>query len=507
MAVAGLLAGALIPSAVADGDPQDDGRPDLLRFTNGDALHGAFRGLENGPRLQWTHPGARDPIVLDTKTLRRLAFNNGRARASLVDPSHVVLSNGDRIPGRILELDAKHLTVETRFAGTLAIPRQHVQLAAPNPHGGELLVLGPLNPKDWRILEPTEPDGSASSENDEHPPEDDHKPVDSDPPWVFSGVALYSNVQQSVAADVQTPDMARFRFDLAWRNRLSAQIAFHATLEPPPPAPPGDENGRNDKPRPGNAPRGQSSQMTADAMLYGPCYILTVTSGYIQLLRCTFDDDANPIVSRLNAFRPNLQLKDTGKAAFDLRCNRSEHAVALFVNGHFVTRWTDPDGYAGTGTHLAFACRSSSASLRLSDLVVTSWNGMIDSASSMQAEDRDVVLLVNGTDRYSGNLEHIENGLAHFRGSYADMHIPLDVIQEIRFARDQTSDPPEPARDAIRLALMPRGRLTVTPAQSDRSVLKARHHALGPLNLDLRYARLIEFSFSDSILDLWDEDF
>jgi len=125
----------------------------------------------------------------------------------------------------------------------------------------------------------------------------------------------------------------------------------------------------------------------------------------------------------------------------------------------------------------------------------------------MQAEDRDVVLLVNGTDRYSGNLEHIENGLAHFRGSYADMHIPLDVIQEIRFARDQTSDPPEPARDAIRLALMPRGRLTVTPAQSDRSVLKARHHALGPLNLDLRYARLIEFSFSDSILDLWDEDF
>ena len=49
--------------------------------------------------------------------------------------------------------------------------------------------------------------------------------------------------------------------------------------------------------------------------------------------------------------------------------------------------------------------------------------------------------------------------------------------------------------------------VTVDPVKAPRGVMTARSAACGDLSLDLRYANLLEFSFSDSILDDWDDDF
>ena len=57
------------------------------------------------------------------------------------------------------------------------------------------------------------------------------------------------------------------------------------------------------------------------------------------------------------------------------------------------------------------------------------------------------------------------------------------------------------------LRLQPVGRITVEPASATADTLKSRSPALGDIDLDLGYASILEFSFSDSILDSWDDDF
>ena len=45
---------------------QKDGNEDLLRFTNGDSLHGTFLGIKEQD-LRWRHSEAREAIALRTE--------------------------------------------------------------------------------------------------------------------------------------------------------------------------------------------------------------------------------------------------------------------------------------------------------------------------------------------------------------------------------------------------------------------------------------------------------
>ena len=133
----------------------------------------------------------------------------------------------------------------------------------------------------------------------------------------------------------------------------------------------------------------------------------------------------------------------------------------------------------------------------------------MDSAQSMETEDRDVILLTNGTDRFSGELNSLQDGIFSIKGTYAEMKVPHEDVQEIRLARSaQTGeDEEEASRQRIRLLLQPYGRLTLLPLEASADRLRSRHPALGELNLNLHYAGLMEFSFGSSVLDSWDDDY
>ena len=251
--------------------------------------------------------------------------------------------------------------------------------------------------------------------------------------------------------------------------------------------------------------RGSSS--SSYPYTYGHSYVLTIYSSYAMLYRCDFNENGQPVMNRLSSSSANVRLDDSGEAEFELRCDRENNSIALFVNGRFVSQWEDADGYAGIGSHLSFACQNSSSRLRVSDVVVSSWNGMLDSARSMDSDKSDVVLLTNGTDRFSGELVSATDGKLLLRGSYAELHIPVEDVQEIRFARDHVNELPDPSDQAVRLRLQPVGRITVEPVSATAGTMKSRSPALGEIEVDLNYASILEFAFSNSILDNWDDDF
>ena len=62
--------------------------------------------------------------------------------------------------------------------------------------------------------------------------------------------------------------------------------------------------------------------------------------------------------------------------------------------------------YVGKGTALAFKkLPYGNSELRVSEILISQWNGMRDSAQSMQTSERDVILLTNGVDRFSGHIQ------------------------------------------------------------------------------------------------------
>lgn len=488
---------------------------DLLRFENGDSLHGKFLGMKDS-EIRWRHSEARETINLKTIKLRRVAFNGGRSRKTLRSPSFVHLQGGDRIPGTIISLDREKLVLETEFAGTTTIPREFISQVSPNPHGGAVHYIGPFSEEDWTVIEPKpEPEeaegGEQKAEEKEAAPDPDAVPEEkTEGPWVFSGGAYYSNGQLPIAIDTNAPGKTRIRFTLAWRNRLNAAIAFHATLKQP--EVPAAEEGADDDEKEGKAPRPvirERAGTAGFAYTYGHSYVLTIYSNYAQIYRCGFNEDGEADMKRLSNSSANLRLEETGQAEFELRCDREAGTITLFANGRYISQWKDGLGYVATGSHLAFACQSGTSRLRVSDVVVTSWNGMIDSAQSMEADNRDIILLTNGTDRFSGDLISLVDGKYRIKGTYAEMIVPQEDVQEIRLAREKRAelDEEERSRQAVRLLLQPYGRLTVRPQEATADRMRARHPAMGDLTLDLRYMGLMEFSFSNSVLDSWDDDY
>ena len=500
--VAYLTTGLLLPFAAL---AEDAGNPeDLLRFRNGDSLHGSFLGLSGGD-LRWRHTEARDTITLKTDKLRRLSFHGGRSRKNLRSPSYIQLTGGDRIPGTLISLDSEKLLMDTEFAGNVSIPREFISQISPRPHGGLIHYIGPFSADEWTVIDP--PEKAEKDPKKENEPKKEDEPGEApEPPWVFSGGAYYSNSQRPIAIDTKSTDQVRIRFTLAWRNRLNAAIAFHATMKQPEPPEKEDEDGEKEPKRIAK-PEGAGSK--GFAYTYGHSYVLTIYSNYAQIYRCDFNEEGEADMDRLSNSSANLRLEETGQAEFELRCDRLSGTIALFANGRFVSQWNDRQGYVGTGSHLAFASQNSAARLRISDVIVTAWNGMIDSAQSMETENRDVILLTNGTDRFSGELASLQDGRFVVKGTYAEMTVPQEEVQDIRLARAaQTGeDEEEASRQRVRLLLQPYGRLTLRPIEASSDRLRAHHPALGDLTLDLHYAGLMEFSFGSSVLDSWDDDY
>ena len=137
------------PASAADDKPQD-----LLRFTNGDQIHGSFAGLDDGGRVLWNRSDVADTVEFEVDKLRQIVLRCGRPARSIESVSHAQMIGADRIPGTIVSLDAETLVLDTPMSGRLAIPRNRIKALAPQPFGGKVHYAGPFNDEGWRILDP-----------------------------------------------------------------------------------------------------------------------------------------------------------------------------------------------------------------------------------------------------------------------------------------------------------------------------------------------------------------
>jgi len=569
-----MIRSALIPWLLSLATLAAAEAPDLLRFTNGDQLHGTFLGLQEGPHALWRRDDMAAPVTFKTTRIRHVVLHGGRPLKPLAALSHLGLVNGDRIPGTITGITDTSITLDTPFAGVLNIPRKQVAMAAPNPLGGRVYYHGPFVADEWSMVTTAFPDGlppaavpkddpnddqanadpnedqvkelkvkddkakddkakdakakdapakdaPAKDDKAKDAPAKDDKEVKADkipdvPPgrWVFSGTAWYwKNKRAGTALIRETgmPDRAVLRFDLAWKKSLCLAVAFHADFaraKPKEEAPPKPNNNKARGFNPGDA--------TDLPRLFGNSYVLQLFSNYLMLYRTAISEDGKKTIEPVQLNNNSLRLMDSGEAKVELRSNRLSGAISLFINEEFVTQWSENNGaghdganYAGKGSGFGFLVQGEDAPVRISDVVVSEWNGMPDSARSLQVDDQDIVLMANGTDRYAGHVSGLDKqGKVLFEGKHGQFQFPLDEVAEVRFARDHLAPAPEVPADNLIVRFSPIGAVSGRPVVSgDASKFGILNSSAGELKLALDCAVMVDFNSTKQIIDDWDAAF
>jgi hypothetical protein len=524
-------------------------RQDLLRFANGDQLHGSFQGIKDGLLTVWQREDLAVPSEFKSTLIHKIVLRGARPSVSNEALSHVALVTGDRIPGALTALDDESVTVSSTLAGVLRIPRGLVAMIAPAPMGGNVTYHGPYSEDGWLMvnaefpngippLDPAaakaleklkppakDPDDQADEEEEDaevkladEETEAGDKPKESDPNkiprWNFSGAAWYWSNKQANTALVRKTGMAErsaLRFNLAWRSRLMLSVAFHADFAQPAAAEPKEGEEKDEQAKRQFLNRGGQGDPTLPK-LFGNCYVLQINSGYAILMRCGYDEKGNPSVERLQMNNPTIRLSETGAASFELRCDRTKGTISLHVDGAAAMEWTEPaatdeEGYAGKGSGFGFMTQMENSMVRVSDVVVADWNGMPDSARSLQSDDQDIVLLTNGTDRFSGKITGFQDGKLRLHGKFGDFILPLSDVAEARFARNSHTKPADPAAESITVRIDPIGNLTGKPISGDTKRLRMETLFAGQIDINLDSAIMLDFETSNNYLDDWDQPF
>ncbi len=486
--------------------------PDLLRFTNGDQLHGTFQGIKDGSRLLWQREDVSGPVDFKTGQIRHAILRGGRPAKALTSVSHLALVNGDRIPGKIISMDAKSIAMETEFAGVIQIPREQVAMFAPNPLGGRLHYHGPFVEDEWKMAHAAFPEGLPPVKKNTA-----DQAAKSDEPgrWAFSGSGwLWRNKGYGTAVirENAMPDRAILRFDLAWRNRLSVAIGFHSDLATPKPPQQDDDDGKEHVPK-----RGLGFVPGDSAILpkiFGNSYVLQIFSMQMILYRTSINADGSPTVERVQINGSGTRLGDTGKATVEIRSNRLTGEISLFMDGEFAAQWNegagvpyDPVRFAGKGNAFGFLVQTEDSSVRVSDVMVAEWNGMPDSARSLQVDEQDIVLLTNGTDRFSGKVESLQDGKIRLDGKYGQFDFGVDDVAEIRFARNALAKQTEAPSDNMTVQLSPLGRISGRLISGDATAVRIASPACGEVNVALDSAVILDFKRSNNVIDDWDAEF
>lgn len=542
-----------------DSDPSGT---DIIRFTNGDILHGEFVRL--GKRVIWSRRDIERDIDFKVLNVSQIVFDGGRSKQNSPIQSYVTLINGDQIPGEIISLDDKELVLKSPFTNELKISRGAIVSLTPNPFDGKLNYAGPFTSDGWVMMESKK--NKVRKRAAEKKAEDDEKEVGlenskkeesekNNPSWLYSGASFYSTNTQPLVFDAGLPDVGRLKFKAAWKNRLQFNLAFHADFTRPLPREiieqdndtktPEEENliqedakkeptskedvNPAEEAKPEYKPleyerlfdqiegkKFQSHEWLPEnsgishAQAYGSSYVLSISGYYPTLTSCTFDEEGNMKTSsqRSNRVTVNTNLQNEGEAEFEIRFNRPKNQVYLFINGEYAFQWNDLAGYAGKGGGIAFAAMSN-CKLKVTDITATSWSGAIDSAMSLSHEERDIALLTNGTDRFSGEIIKIENGEAHFNGGFSEMTIPLEELSELQFKKSAHFDSTklEWGDQIGRIIFNPIGRLTLNPRASEDRNLQGESPILGKIEVNLSSAVLLDFADESDVLNEWITDF
>ena len=486
--------------------------PDLLRFTNGDQLRGRFMGLKQGPQVIWKNDDLATSADFKVDRIRQIVLRGGRPVSPLTTLAHLTLVNGDRFPGKVTAVDAETITLDTPYAGTIQIPRDQVSILAANPLGGRIFYQGPFSEDEWRIATAFTPEQIEELRRNER-----SKAARKTGPWLFTGSAWHwqnKHVGTALVRDSGMPERSTLRFEVSWKNRLNLTIPFHADFAQ-------SKNKPIDQKKVNNKWHLNPMDASIVSHIFGNSYVLQLYNNYFSLCRSGVDEPLKADIDRDQRDTRNFRLGDTGTARIEIRSNCRSGEIMLFVNDEFIAQWNGfhlqdenlprnatEKPFPSKGLGFGFMVLGDNLPTRISDIVVTEWNGMPDAARSLQSDDKDIVLMTNGTDRYAGKVGSLDKeGKVLFEGRHGHFQFPLEDVAEIRFARNNLTSLAAPPPSNLIVRFGPIGSVSGQGISGDENSIELLNAAAGKLKLNTEATTLIEFNPTNMLFDDWNPDF
>lgn len=361
--------------------------PDCIYFRNGDLLYGKLASIDPQSAVRWTRSDAPQSIEFKPDAISHIDFPPRHTAASRAASScKIVFGNGDSLEGDLVSAANATITLDTWYAGRLSIPRRAMQSLAFTPRDPAVFD-GITGLDGW-----TEGGAAKAFEGEAGD-------------WVYRNGAFYTDKPASIARDLKLPGMADIQFDLAWKGGLNLAVALYTdSLQPI---------------------LLTSKESGPD---FGGFYSLRFFSSMITLMPIRKND---PLRSLGEIIIPALQLKT--HAHIDLRVNKPEGKIALFFDDSLVKEWTDPAGFVGEGTGLRFV-ENPGGSLKLSNLRVTKWNGLLEADLGNAPELTHDLLTMETGSRLSGTVGDIANGQISLTTTNGPLEVPMVKAASIEFA-------------------------------------------------------------------------
>ena len=509
------ILGTLVAGVLVAADAQREG---AVRLTNGDHFNGQLFGFESKQGWQLRHESVKGEMLVKPDGIARLSLKPVPEPPDAKRHSaRVRLVNGDELPGEVLDLNEKTLTMETWFAGRLVIPRAAVTDVSPGARGQ--LILGmPDTLKGWggavmgvyladdgdevggitvtRMVEgkPAERAGMVPGDvithiNDKpfkvrdkmirfvksHEPGDrvkvrvkrEGKELTFEMNLAAHNWKLEDGVLESTAAggiigrEINWPKQARVDFDLGWTAGPNLDVLL-----------------RTDK-------------LYSMSGING--YSLRLMQTYAYLYRY---QSINGQIGSTTLGNINYRLDQAKrKARITILMDEGKKSFALLLNDKLVKTWRDNGVFMGKGKALQFVSQGG-AGVRISNLSVRPWNGRLPGKDDDPRgnPESDFVMFAND-DTMSGTVTSLKNGQLGFKTEFAEMKIDLARIRMLRLARKGGELPKASAVPGPngRFSLIQNGRLTLSLQHWDSQGVRVNSPLFGPARLSPAAVNLMQF--------------
>jgi hypothetical protein len=351
--------------------------PGLLQMFDGTSLHGNLESISTSAGVAWDFPAAEGSLVLKPDNISGIRFESAIATNRANKPTcRFRFHNGDEVLGDLVGIDGETATIQSWFGGQLKSPKRAFSSLQFSAHGFKVLYEGPNGPDEWK----TGRTGHG---------------------WTYKDGTLIANGADILGRDFGLTNSSSLEFDLAWSGTFSLTVTVYA--------------------------------QTIERFDYSTsAYVFYFNPGGVSIQRIQAGAGAM-MLGRADI--PEMLTKN--RARLEIRSNREEGTLSLFVNGALVQRWKDSRGFVSSGTGVVFYSQVESPTLKLSNIKLSEWDGRFEpEISSTNKLTEDVVFLAN-KDKVVGKVEGLGENKLRVQTRATPLQIPLSRVTEIYFANTE----------------------------------------------------------------------
>lgn len=413
--------------------PRPGPKEGILRFRNGDTLHGLLVNITNAGQCEWRHPDSKEPLHFSTQNTIQMNLPGGGVPPT--GNAVILLSNGDSLRGDVELLDDNNLTLNTAYAGVLKIKRTMIRAIAPRRATESIVMDGLTSMDGWKKMN--------GAEN-----------------WQLRNGVLNVSQQGIIGRDVILPDRSAVEFDMTWQNFPSIQIGLY-TSQP--------------EVAPGNGTSGG--------------YWINLMSGTALFQRMRPNDFTQLGQVEVRRFTRN------GSGRIGIFVDKAKKSFSLTLDGQLLRSWTDSDDFAGTGTCLILSAQGGgNHTMQLSNMIIRQWNGELSENIAFSGKT-DMLSLANN-DRVSGQVKSIQQGKVSVMSAVAPLEIPLERVTELYFSNENSERARRLAADVVAV-FHDGGRVTVALDELTEKSLNGHSENFGKVAFDRDSFRELQFHIYD----------